>query len=156
MTLFSNFRPLKPHSTEQRHDVPARSPKQTGKRIFDSPAKFHIQTVIFSRETRRRIFPAKHSSKPRKAKIQEDRKLFFSKKSQLFLIFFAGWASIGKFCGFGAVCRLADSVVLGSFVVSKSGLRRLSIGFADVGREFLHGSSCKRFLAGTRARDSRD
>ena len=33
--------------------------------------------------------------------------------------------------GFGAVCRLADSVVLGSFVGSKSHLRRLSNGLVS-------------------------
>ena len=45
-----------------------------------SQSKNHIQTVIFSRETRWTNLPRISFSKPRKARIQMERKLFFAGK----------------------------------------------------------------------------
>ena len=72
---------------------------------------FMFKTVTFSRETRQTNRPVNVFAKPRKSKIQLERKLFFE-KSQLFLIFlrdgerrqilsFGGGLSACEFCGFG-------------------------------------------------------
>ena len=67
--------------------------------------------------------------KGKKNKNPEGAQAFFFKKSQLFLNFFRRLANAGKILGFGAICRLADSVIWGIWRGSVSGLRRLSLGF---------------------------
>ena len=82
-----------------------------------SQSKNHIQTVIFSRETRWTNLPRISFSKPRKARIQMERKLFFQKN----LNFLCGLADADKFCFFWEVWRLVDSGVLG--ILSRFGKR---------------------------------
>ena len=101
---------LTPKKQRNKHDFPACSPWPTGK-AYDSPAKNHNQTVIFSRR------PDDESSclfgaKRKKMKNPAGAQAFFSRNLNFFEVF-CGNSWRRQILGFGEVWRLMDSVGLG-------------------------------------------
>ena len=84
--------------------------------------------------------------KRKKSKNPRGAQAFFSKNLNFFEFFLREGGGRRQILGFGAVCRLADSVVFGDFGSSKSHLRRLSIGLVTALSRFCRQNSGLDFL----------
>ena len=123
---------MKESPKEQRHDVPARSPKQTGKRIRLSQSKNHIQTVIFSGETRQANRPFENSFKRKKNENPAGAQAFFREILTFFEFFSAGWEDFLSFLAQANVSLHFSLAEGGLFFGFWSVLQRLSDGFSGL------------------------
>ena len=149
MTLFSNFRSIERIKVGKTQPFPPVRQSRTGKSVRLLLPNFHIQTVIFSGETRRRIFPPQFSQTQEKQKSSWSASFFFKK----FQLFFCGLADAGKFWVLGqfigwrilwfwGFCRFRKPSETAWYWLSNDLVSVLSMG-KDFGRVFF---SWERFI----------